>query len=78
MRRKQIGKNLDELERNHSKKKTYYDYDDDVEYGRIKEIKDLFDLSIDEDYFKLIIAKGSFNNKYIQYESKRDKKNINS
>ena len=78
IRRKQIGKNLDELERNHSKKKTYYDYDDDVEYRRIKEIKDLFDLSIDEDYYKLIIAKGSFNNNYIQYESKRDKKNINS
>ena len=36
-------------------------------------MKDLFDLSIDEDYYKLIITKGAFNNNYIQYESKGDK-----
>ena len=30
-------------------------------------------MSIDEDYYKPIIAKGAFNNNYIQYESKRDK-----
>ena len=39
-------------------------------------VKDLFDLSIDEDYYKPIIAKGSFNNSYIQYESKGNKDKI--
>ena len=39
-------------------------------------MKDLFDLSIDEDYYKPIITKGSFNNSYIQYESKGNKDKI--
>ena len=30
-------------------------------------------MSIDEDYYKPIIARGAFNSSYIQYESKRDK-----
>ena len=30
-------------------------------------------MSIDEDYYKLIIAKGAFDGSYIQYESKGDK-----
>ena len=30
-------------------------------------------MSIDEDYYKPIITKSSFNNSYIQYESIRDK-----
>ena len=40
---------------------------------------DLFDLSIDEDYYKPITTKGAFNNNYIQYEGKVDKgkKSIN-
>ena len=33
----------------------------------------MFDLSIDEDYYKPIIARGAFNSSYIQYESKGDK-----
>ena len=42
----------------------------------ILSIRDLFDLSIDEDYYKLIIA---FNSSYIQYESKGDKgKNLST
>ena len=44
-----------------------------MEYKRIRDVKDLFDLSIDEDYYNPIITKGSFNNSYIQYESIRDK-----
>ena len=36
--------------------------------------KDSFGLSIDEDYCKPIIIKGAFNNNYIQYESKGDKR----
>ena len=48
------------------------DYDD-VKYRGIKDIKDLFDLSINEDYYKPIIVKSASNNNYIQYESKGDK-----
>ena len=33
----------------------------------------MFDLSISEDYYKPIIVKDTFNNNYIQYESKGDK-----
>ena len=47
--------------------KKYYDYDD-TEYKRIRDVKDLFDLSIDEDYFKLIITNSAFNNNYTQNE----------
>ena len=50
----EIDKNLDELDRNLSKTKKYYDYDD-PEYRGIKDLKDLFDLSIDTDYKPVII-----------------------
>ena len=56
----EIAKNLDELEANLSKTKKYYDYDD-AEYRGIKDVKDLFDLSIDEDYYKSIITNSAFN-----------------
>ena len=69
---KGLEKNLTELEKNLSKTKKYYDYDD-TEFRGIRNVKDLFDLSIDEDYYKPIITKGAFNNNYIQYESKGDK-----
>ena len=39
----------------------------------MRNVKDFFDLPIDEDYYKPIIAKGAFNDSYIQYESKGDK-----
>ena len=39
----------------------YYDYDD-IEYTGIRDVKDLLDLSINEDYYKTIITKGAFNN----------------
>ena len=45
-----IEKNLEELERSLSKAKKYYDYDDG-EYRGIKDVKDLFDLQTDEDYY---------------------------
>ena len=69
---KDIRRNLFELKKYLSKIKKYYDYDD-VEYRGIRNVKDLFDLSIDEDYYKPIITKGVFINNYIQYESKGDK-----
>ena len=45
---KEIEKNLTELEDNISKTKKYYDYDDS-EYRGIRDVRGLFDLSIDED-----------------------------
>ena len=39
----------------------------------MRHVKDLFDLSIDEDYYKPIITNSAFNNNYIQYESKENK-----
>ena len=72
---KEIEKNLTELEENLSETKKYYDYDDS-EYCGIRNVRDLFDLSIDEDYYKPIIAKSAFDGNYIQYESKGDKGKI--
>ena len=46
-----IEKNLLELQKNISKLKKYYNYND-IEYGRIQDVKTLFDLSTDEDHHK--------------------------
>ena len=46
----------------------YYVYDD-IGYRGIRNVRGLFDLSIDEDYYKPIIAKSAFDCSYIQYES---------
>ena len=72
---KEIEKNLTELEENLSKTNKYCDYDD-AEYRGIRDVKDLFDLSISEDYYKPIIVNGAFNNNYIQDESKGDRDKI--
>ena len=69
---KEIERNLTTLEENLFKTKKYYDYDD-IGYRGIRNVRDLFDLSIDEDYYKPIIARGAFNSSYIQHESKGDK-----
>ena len=66
-----------ELERNLSKTKRYYDYDD-AEYRGIKDTIYLFDLSIDGSYYKAIITNGAFNNNYIQYESEGNKDKIST
>ena len=76
---KEIEKNLLRLEKYLSKLKTYYDLkyyekiiNDDIEYGGIRSIKSLFDLSTDEDYYKPIRTNSSFDNNYIEYENKGD------
>ena len=68
----EIERNLTVLEENLSKTKKYYDYDD-IEYRGIKNVRDLFDLSVDEDYYKPTMVRGGFDGSYIQYESKGDK-----
>ena len=69
---KEIERNLTELDENISRTEKYYGYDD-IEYRGVRNVRDLFDLSIDEDYSKPIIVRGAFNGNYIQYESKGDK-----
>ena len=58
---KEIEKSLFEL-------KKYYDYDD-IKYKGIRDVRNLFDLSIHEDYYKAIKTNDAFNNNYIEYES---------
>ena len=52
--------------------KKYYDYDN-IEGKRIRNVGNLFDQSTDEDYYKPIKTTSSFDNNYIEYESKGDK-----
>ena len=66
-------KYLDELDEKILKLDKYCRDYDDYEYKRIKDIKNLFKLSIDKDYYKPTLVKSGFNNNYVQYESKRDK-----
>ena len=63
---KEIEKNLHELEE--SLFKRYHDYDDDIKYYGIKDVRNLFD-----HYYKPIKTKSTFNGNYIEYESKGDK-----
>ena len=60
----EIEKNLLELEKNLSKSKKYYDYDD-YEYKGIQSIRNF---PINKDYKPLIIDR-AFSNNYVQYES---------
>ena len=49
----------------------YHDYDD-YEYKGIKDIENLFKISIDKDYYKPKLNKSGYNKNYVQYESKGD------
>ena len=42
-------------------------------YRGIKNVQDLFKLSIDKDYYQPKLVKSGYNNNYIRYESKEDK-----
>ena len=66
-------KYLDELDKKILKLDKYYRDYDDYEYKGIKDIKNLFKLSIDKDYYKPTLVKSGYNNNYVQYESKGGK-----
>ena len=70
----EIEKKL-KLEKSLLKLKKYHDFDD-IECKGIRDVKNLFDLSIDENYYKPIKTNDGFNSNYIEYESKGDKKNF--
>ena len=57
---KEIEKNLHELKKSYFKLKKYYDYDD-IEYKGIRDVRNLFNQSIDEDYYKPIRTKSALN-----------------
>ena len=64
-------KKLQEEDLNRLEKHQFQD-NDDLDYKEIRQIENLFD-EINEDYYKLINTKGSFNNNYMEYESKGGK-----
>ena len=67
------NKYLDELDEKILKLDGYYQDYDDSEYIGIKDLRDLFKLSINEDYYKPTLAKSGYNNNCTQYENKGDK-----
>ena len=69
---KKTNKRLNEFEKRLLELEKYRDHDD-YEYKGINYIKDLFKLSIDEDYYKPILVKSGYNKNYTQYESKGDR-----
>ena len=52
--------------------KKYYDHDD-IEYKWMRDVRNLFELPIDEDYYKPIIPNSASNNNHSECESKGDK-----
>ena len=69
---KKTNKYLDELHKKILKLGKYHDHDD-YEYKGIKNIKDLFKVSIDNDHNKPVLVKSGYNNIYVQYKSKGDR-----
>ena len=69
---KKTRKYLDELDEKIGKLDRYY-YDYNFEYRGIKNIENLFRLSINKDYYKPTLVKRGYTNNYFQYESKGDK-----
>ena len=63
-------KELKEEYLNRLEKYQYHD-SDDLDYKGIRQTENLFD-EINEDYYKPIRTRGSFNNNYIEYESRGD------
>ena len=72
IRFKKTSKYLDELDERITRLDKYHDYDD-FEYKGIKDIENLFKISIDKDCYKPKLNKSGYNKNYAQYESKGDK-----
>ena len=72
LRLKKTSKYLDELDERITRLDKYHDYDD-FEYKGIKDIDDLFKISIDKDYYKRKLNKSGYNKNYALYRSKGGK-----
>ena len=68
---KKTSKSLDELDKRILRLDKYHDYDD-FEHKGIKDIENLFKISIDKDYYKPKLNKSGYNKNYAQYQSKGD------
>ena len=62
-KQKRLKKNLLVLEEHLSNLKKYHDYDD-TEHKGIRDVRSFFDLPIDKDYYKPIIANDTFSSNY--------------
>ena len=72
--KKKIDDNLLESVNKLSKKEKYRYHDrDDLDYHGIRDIENLFDADNNDDYYKPILVKSSFNESYKYYESRGDK-----
>ena len=72
--KEKIYYNLVELVNKLNKKEKYRYHDrDDLDYHGIRDIENLFDADNNEDYYKPILVKRSFNESYKYYESRGDK-----
>ena len=69
---KKTQRYLNELDKKILKLDKYHDYDD-YEYRGIKDIKYLFNLSLDRDHYKPTLVRSGYNGNYVQYESKGSK-----
>ena len=63
---KEIKESLFKLEESLSNFKKYH-FQDEVKYRKIADIRNLFNQSIDEGYYKPIRTKKAFNDDYIEY-----------
>ena len=72
--KEKIDDNLYELVNKLNKKEKYRYHDhDDLDCHGIRDIENLFDANNNEDYYKTILVKSSFNESYKCYESRGDK-----
>ena len=58
------------MEKNFVKPRKYYD---DIKYKGITNVRNLFDLSINEDHYRPIKTNDALNGNYVWYKSKGDK-----
>ena len=72
--KEKIYDDLVELVKTLDKKEKYKYHDrDDLDYHGIRDIENLFDNVNDNDYYKPILVKSSFNENYKYYENRGDK-----
>ena len=69
---KKTSKYLDKLDKRILELDKYQDYDN-YKYNGIKNIEDIFRITIDKDYNKPKLVNSGYKNNYIQYESKGDR-----
>ena len=70
---KRTNKYLDELDKKILKLDRYPQDYDDHEYKGVKDVRDLFKLSVNEDYYQPKLTKSGYDNNYAQHESKGDR-----